>query len=168
MITITPDSVELAQVISCSVPTKVRKTAVTLARVLTPDDAEKCFISPHRSYEKPVPHHVWTKEGLVRFEVGDILCKGVEDEYWPMKPEEFFKIKVRNPVVPQDDADGWGIYNNVGFSYAIKMDQAFKVQIWNGTFIEAECGDYLLYSPDRKTTWAVGASIYAKSWAPAE
>ncbi len=177
MITITPDSMGLDQVISCSIPVKVKKFAPTWAKDLTPADDNKCFVSPHRAGETPEAGFVWTKEGKVSFIVFDeatgeripyILCRGVEGEFWPMARAEFDKIKSRDPKHPTDDKDGWGTYVNTGFSFAIKMDQSFKVQIYDGSVIEAEAGDFLLFSPDRKSTWAVGASIFANSWAPAE
>ena len=80
MITIKPDSMGLDKIISCNIPVHVRKTAVTYARLMTQADANQCYVSPQRSTEKPVAGHVWTKEGPVKFEVGDMLCRGIEGD----------------------------------------------------------------------------------------
>jgi hypothetical protein len=138
---------------------KVKKTATTKARLITEADRDCCFVSPQRISETPVPGHVWTREGLVAFEVGGMLCEGAEKELWPIDADEFSKIKERST---HDDPDGWALYINKNTASAIKMDTSFTVDIWGGKQATGEAGDYLMFTSDSK--WPLAPSIFDKTY----
>lgn len=164
MLTIRPNSNELRDLIEQYGSQKVMKTAITMARVIREDEANECFVSPQRSGDDEKPGYVLTREGPAAFRPGYYLCAGAESELWPMTPEEFLKLKIRHPEYQQDDENGWGAYINQKPAMAIQLDMEFQVEIWDGSLITAQPGDLLLYSPDLSSTWAVGPTIFQKTY----
>jgi hypothetical protein len=158
MITVTREI--LNTLISTHIVQKVKKTAITRARLFSEYDSQKCFFSPQRINEPLVPGHIWTKEGLVSFNIHlQILCMGVEGELWPMWITEFNKIKEK---VSQEDGEGWADYVNSNTNSAIRMNEAFQTKRPSGEWSVGEAGDWLVFND--VSIWPVGSTIFENSY----
>jgi len=158
MIEITRDALEILK--SSLEVHAVRKTATTKARLLTESDYQTGLVSPQKAHESPIPSHIWTREGLVSFEVGDILCQGAEGELWPMKVANFNKIKIK--ISLEADSDGFDLYTNTVTYSAIRMTYSFACRRPEGELVVGEPGDWLLFS--ESSIWPVGQSIFEKTY----
>ena len=158
MLTITRET--LGAFISTHKVFQVKKSAITMIRFLTSADKDKCFISPQRKDETPVPGHIWTKEGLVEFKTKEnVLCRGIEGEFWPMKISKVAELKEKTSI---EDIEGWAEYINKNISSAVQMDQPFETERPSGDWTTGEAGDWLLFSDS--SIWPVGAEIFANSY----
>ncbi|KKT43405.1 MAG: hypothetical protein UW64_C0027G0001 [Microgenomates group bacterium GW2011_GWC1_44_37] len=168
MITIMSRSNALDHLISISEPFKVLKVGITECRLLLPNEYNSCFFSPGQESKPHIPGHIWTHEGLVQFEVGEYLCRGVNGELWPMSAADFFAIRKRHPNFPKDEDNGWGKFVNFIPVYAISMLEPFKVQFTDGTYITGATGDFLMYCEDRTAVWICNQNIFRETYTSVE
>jgi hypothetical protein len=108
-----------------------RKTALLRARLLTQEDFDRRG------------GVVQTLEGPVRFEPGDYLARGVQNEEWPIRRDQFEQLY--RPA-GNAGADGFGAYHAIGVREAVQIDEPFTVQIGQGDVLTGKPGDYLVKS----------------------
>ncbi|GCE13060.1 hypothetical protein KTT_29190 [Tengunoibacter tsumagoiensis] len=101
-------------------------------------------------------------EGPERFEPGDYLARGVQDEEWPIAEESF---RTNCEPIGEADAEGFFPYHaKDSVREACQIFEPFTVQRGNGDILSGKAGDYLVRSGNR--TAIVDQAIFLKSYRP--
>jgi hypothetical protein len=124
-----------------------RKTAPVKARPLTEDDY------------KQRKGTIQSLEGPIRFQPGDYLARGTQDEEWPIQAREF---AAHYQQVTAADADGFAMYRNTDVRQAMQVSEGFTVRMKNGDIATGKAGDYLVRSRD--SAWVVDRDIFENSY----
>ena len=124
-----------------------QKMALLQARPLTEDDYQQRG------------GIIQTREGLVGFEPGDYLARGIENEEWPISKEHFATSYER---VSELDAEGFASYRARDICQAYQMPEPFTVKRTRGDTLTGKADDYLVRSGDR--IWIVDRTIFENSY----
>ena len=124
-----------------------RKTTPVKARPLTEDDY------------KQRKGTIQSLEGPIRFQPGDYLARGTQDEEWPIQAREF---AANYQQVTAADADGFAMYRNTDVRQAMQVSESFTVRMKNGDIATGKAGDYLVRT--RGSAWVVDRDIFENSY----
>jgi hypothetical protein len=105
-----------------------------------------------------------TIEGVVRAEVGDYLCRGIECEVWPQKEKSLLE---RYFASSHFDEKGWQRFDpkpDLQPVQAVAMDHPFRVLARWGE-LTGKANDYLVQSKtDPDDIWIVDKAIFEASY----
>jgi len=157
------DDNELSIIRNSGVAIRVRKSAPSWAKIATQSDWEMGFVSPtiNRSHQ---PGICETLEGPKNFEVGEMICRGVKGEFWPMKVEDFNKVKVRAPEYPVDES-GFATYFNTNTVWAVKINEDFTITAGGHADgpLSQKAGAYLIIN-DEGGCWPLDETLYPATY----
>lgn len=159
------DERELSKIRTSEIATRVRKSAPSWAKIATQKDWENGFVSADLN----LPHRQGiceTLEGPKNFEVGQMICRGVKGEFWPMKSEDFNKVKVLAPEYPVDEY-GFATYFNTNTVWAVKINEDFIITAGGhaGEPLSQKAGAYLIFN-DEGGCWPLEESLYPATYTP--
>lgn len=126
-----------------------KKTALLKARPLTDAD----YLQRKGTIQ--------TREGAARFEPGDYLAQGIENEEWPITKDHFAASYER---VSEPDTKGFALYHIQDISQACQMPEPFSVKRSSDDTLTGKAGDYLVRSGQR--VWIVDRTIFEQSYQP--
>lgn len=102
---------------------------------------------------------IQTREGLVGFQPGDYLARGIQNEEWPITKEHFATSYER---VSEPDAEGFASFRARDICQAYQMPEPFTVKRTRGDTLTGKAGDYLVRSGERM--WIVDCAIFENSY----
>jgi hypothetical protein len=132
---------------------RYRKVGLTWARELTVEDH---FV---------MDGIIATLEGPVSFEVGDYLCHGAQNDFWPIKAEKFNETKVYVEGQPAPEPGQYAMYTTRGSVQAEQVCEPFETEIGSGEKLKGKAGDYRVRD-DHGHEWVVDRDIFETSYAP--
>lgn len=153
--TIIVDDEKLAEYRASKDAVRMRKTAPSWAKMATAEDVDKGYVSP--GMDLPCrPGIIETLEGPQSFVVGDMICRGVKDELWPMDKENFDKVKKLDPSVPADK-DGFQTYYNTNTVLALQINEDFVITAGYTEPLAQTAGAYLIMN--EKGCWPLAEDL---------
>lgn len=156
------DDKKFAEICKSGQAIRVRKSAPSWAKVASQKDWQNGFVSPgiNRPHRPGVCE---TLEGPKTFEVGEMICRGVMGELWPMDVKTFNAVKVLAAEYPVD-ADGFATYFNTNTVWAIQIHEDFTITAGGHTEpLSQSAGAYLLFN-DEGGCWPLAESLFPATY----
>jgi hypothetical protein len=130
---------------------RYRKVGLTWARPLTAED--------YQALNGLIP----TLEGPVRFEVGDYLCHGAHNDFWPIQAEKFLATKEYLTGQPEPAEGEYAMYSTKGTVQAEQLFEEFETELGSGEKLKGRPGDYRV-KDQAGHEWVVAQLIFETSY----
>jgi hypothetical protein len=104
-----------------------------------------------------------TLEGPVSFEVGDYLCHGAANDFWPVSAEKFHATKSYVEGQPVPLAGQYAMYTTRGSVTAEQVNEPFATELDNGELLKGKAGDYRVRD-EAGHEWVVDRDIFEATY----